>query len=91
MMKLHGCTTEDTEGFVQHTLSLEGVMLGVLFVELSDVVKISIRSKGAVYVRDLAAKYGGGGHVYASGARIHKPLHEAIDAVVTDAAEFLAG
>lgn len=66
----YGCTLEDTEGFVQQALALEGVTMGILFVELPDEIKCSFRSKGTSYVRDLAATYGGGGHVYAAGARI---------------------
>lgn len=69
-LEQYGCTLEDTEGFVQQALALEGVAMGILFVELPNEIKCSFRSKGAAYVRDLAASYGGGGHVYAAGARI---------------------
>jgi len=69
-MLAHGCTTEDVEGFVSQTLALQGVAMGILFVELENEVKCSFRSKGDTYVRDLAAQYAGGGHVYAAGARI---------------------
>ncbi len=80
------CTTEDTEGFVSQTLALDGVQMGILFVELADEVKISFRSKNSIYVRDLAAKFGGGGHVYAAGARIKgQPLQQVV-ATVTERA-----
>jgi len=64
------CTLDDTEGFVHHTLSVDGVKMGLLVIQLPDMVKLSFRSKGTTYVRDLAAVYGGGGHVYAAGARV---------------------
>jgi phosphoesterase RecJ-like protein len=80
-MERFGCTTEDTEGFVAQTLALQGVTMGILFVERPDEVKISFRSKGNAYVRDLAARYGGGGHVYAAGARV---LGGTVDTVVPD-------
>lgn len=69
-LEQYGCTLEDTEGFVQQTLTLQGVTMGILVIELASEIKISFRSKGTAYVRDLAAEYGGGGHVYAAGARI---------------------
>lgn len=79
----YGCTASDTEGFVHHTLSISGVLMGILFVELADQVKCSFRSKGDVYVRDLAAQYGGGGHVYAAGARIKgMPLSDVVTTIV---------
>jgi len=86
----YSCTVEDIEGFVQQTLTLGGVEMGVLLVELPTEIKLSFRSKGAAYVRDLAAAYGGGGHVYASGARIHgKLLEQIVDDVTLRAIEYL--
>ena len=82
----YACTTDDTEGFVHHTLSLAGVDMGILIIELAGEVKCSFRSKGSVFVRDLAALYGGGGHVYAAGARIPaRPLDDVVRDVVSAA------
>jgi bifunctional oligoribonuclease and PAP phosphatase NrnA len=86
------CHADDTEGFVQQTLSIDGVTMGIFFLELDDVVKASFRSKGNTYVRDLAATYGGGGHVYAAGARLYgMTIQEAIEHVVAAAATALDG
>lgn len=91
MLDQYGCTTDDTEGFVHHTLSLSGIDMGILFIELDAEVKCSFRSKGDVFVRDLAARYGGGGHVYAAGARIPaRPLGDVVNDVVTAATAVLA-
>lgn len=42
----------------------------VTFDEKNDIYKVNIRSKGPV-INDTAAKFGGGGHKYASGVRSH--------------------
>jgi phosphoesterase RecJ-like protein len=59
----------DTENFVNYNLSIENVVLGILFIELNDGFKVSFRSKGNIQVNKLAAEFGGGGHINAAGAR----------------------
>ncbi len=59
----------DTENFVNFILSVEGVQLGILFIELKSGFKVSFRSKGEIDVNKLAAEFGGGGHKNAAGAR----------------------
>lgn len=82
-----GISGQETDGFVHHTLSITGVQMGILVVEFEHTVKVSFRSKGTTYVRDLAARFGGGGHLYAAGARItNQPFDDAV-ALVTQAAE----
>lgn len=92
-LKQTGCTVEATDGLVQHTLSIQGVRIGVLFVELPDQIKCSLRSKQNVFIRDVAASMGGGGHNYAAGVRVpgvpletvigimHQKLGELLNAV----------
>ena len=41
--------------------------------------KVSLRSKGKVNVSSLAAAFGGGGHVLASGCMIFGTLEEVLD------------
>ncbi len=60
----------DTDGFVNYSLSVEGVEVGLLFIELKKGFKVSFRSKGIIPVNKLAAEFGGGGHINAAGARI---------------------
>jgi len=78
----------DTENFVNYILSVEGVQLGMLFIELKNGFKVSFRSKGDIAVNRLAGIFGGGGHTNAAGARfrdldislmIPKILEEAIN------------
>lgn len=59
----------DTENFVNFIISVEGVKLGMLFIELQNGFKVSFRSKGRIPVNKLAGVFGGGGHINAAGAR----------------------
>jgi len=61
----------DTENFVNFNLSIEGVVLGLLFIELKNGFKVSFRSKGNVRADLLANQFGGGGHKNAAGARFY--------------------
>jgi phosphoesterase RecJ-like protein len=66
-----GAREDDTEGFVQHTLTVAGARVGVFISELldgSDGVKVSLRSKGTFDVARIAEELGGGGHRNAAGA-----------------------
>ena len=59
----------DTENFVNFIISIEGVKLGMLFIELKNGFKVSFRSKGKIPANKLAGIFGGGGHLNAAGAR----------------------
>ncbi|GBD07009.1 Bifunctional oligoribonuclease and PAP phosphatase NrnA [bacterium HR21] len=67
-----GALEEDIEGFAQYTLSVRGVQIGLLVVELpiEGGIKISFRSRSGITVHEFAAEFGGGGHPNAAGARI---------------------
>ncbi|MBZ0181301.1 MAG: bifunctional oligoribonuclease/PAP phosphatase NrnA [Melioribacteraceae bacterium] len=70
MFEKTGAKDNDTEGFINYTLSIEGVKIGLLFYEVKHGIKISFRSRDNIYINKLAAEFGGGGHIYAAGARI---------------------
>ncbi len=72
MMQETGANEDQIEGFVELTLGLEGVQMGALVVELADMVKISLRSKGEIPVNQIAKHFGGGGHINAAGCRTHQ-------------------
>jgi len=60
--------TGDTEGLVNYSLSLDGVVLGVLISERDGEIKLSMRSKGDFSVNEFAKKhFNGGGHKNAAG------------------------
>jgi len=74
-----------TEGFVAQTLAIQGVKIGGIFIEDAEngEIKISLRSKDNFSVREVAAKFGGGGHKYAAGLRMKNvDLEEAIKLVL---------
>jgi phosphoesterase RecJ-like protein len=70
MLKRTGTAEEDTDNFTTYPMSLQGVALGVLFLELPDGVKISVRSRGPIPADELAREFGGNGHRNAAGARL---------------------
>jgi len=61
----------DTDSFVNYPLSIEKVVMSMLFIELKNGFKVSFRSKGKIPVNKFAEQYGGGGHLNAAGARFH--------------------
>ncbi len=71
----------DTEGIVNYALSLEGVVLGVIFIEDTDqkIIKISFRSKGSFSVNKFAREhFNGGGHDNAAGGKTQISLEATI-------------
>jgi phosphoesterase RecJ-like protein len=71
MLATSGTLEEDTDNFTSYPMSIDGVVAGILFLELKDGVKISFRSKGDVPINELAKEFGGNGHKNAAGARLH--------------------
>lgn len=67
-----GTTYEDTEGLVNYPRAIEGVKLAFALIEKPDegVWKVSLRAKDSINVGKIAERLGGGGHKYASGAKI---------------------
>lgn len=78
MLKENNATEADVDGFVNHCLSIQNVVIGILFFELNDGLKISFRSKGNIPVNLLANEFGGGGHYNASGTRLFNVTIEEI-------------
>lgn len=84
-------TSEDTEGFVQYPLSVEGVQACVLFREDDEGrVKLSLRSQSDdIDVNKWARNFNGGGHQKAAGAYYEGSLNDAIGDVIAVGAEQL--
>lgn len=74
-----GAFAEDAEGIVQALIAMDGVRAAALLRELPDRnhLRVSLRSKGAVNVAQVAEEIGGGGHRNASGCTIDGPLEAA--------------
>ena len=71
-----------TEGFVDFPLTIDGVEVSVSLLEVKKhQYKISLRSKGKVNVNAVAAVFGGGGHLLASGCMLTGELEEVIEKI----------
>lgn len=77
-----GAGPEDTEETVNVPRSITGVEAVAYFKQWEPgVVRISLRSRGSVDVRAVAASFGGGGHTNAAGCTIEGELTEIEDMV----------
>ncbi len=71
-----------TEGFVDYPLTIDGVEVSVSLLEVKKrQYKISLRSNGTVNVNAVAATFGGGGHILASGCMLSGELEEVIEKI----------
>jgi bifunctional oligoribonuclease and PAP phosphatase NrnA len=86
-----GATPQDSEDLVNYTRSVQGVEVGLFFMDQPrGGVKVSFRSRGRVDVARVAETFGGGGHRQASGAVLQAPLAEARARVLEAVAAALA-
>jgi phosphoesterase RecJ-like protein len=86
-----GATVDDTEGLVNLPLNAREVVAVALFKRQSPgVFRLSLRSKGAVDVRRVAIRWGGGGHTNAAGATLEGDYPALKDAVLAALGEALA-
>jgi phosphoesterase RecJ-like protein len=81
---------EDCEGIVNYAIGIAGVEVAVFLRELPDHrVRLSLRSKGELNVARIAERFGGGGHLHASGCTIDGPLPAATDHILDHLRECL--
>lgn len=74
-----GTKKDDTEGFIDYTINVEGARIGVSICEHSPYVyKVSMRSKGE-NISEVCAHFGGGGHVQAAGCMISGFFEDVVD------------
>ena len=65
-----GLNVDHIEGYTSLIMSISGVSIGLIMVELRDNIKLSFRTKGEIPANAMATEYGGGGHFNASGANV---------------------
>ncbi|MCX6899565.1 MAG: bifunctional oligoribonuclease/PAP phosphatase NrnA [Verrucomicrobia bacterium] len=72
MYRQSGALPEDSEGLIDHIRAIDSVLVAAVFEQDENgIVRISLRSKSnQINVDKIAAKFGGGGHMAAAGARI---------------------
>jgi phosphoesterase RecJ-like protein len=76
-------TAEMTDGFANIPRSIRGVQNAALFREVSDhLYKVSLRSKDAINMAQVASKFNGGGHSNAAGCLVRGNLSEVKQRVV---------
>jgi phosphoesterase RecJ-like protein len=80
----------EAEEFVNYPRSVRTAKVAVLFRELPDAVKVSLRAKGEVNVASIAGRLGGGGHPNAAGLMLPGSLAEAKAVVLGAVREALA-
>ena len=90
MFRETGTTEVETDNFTTYPMSVRGVVIGILFNELQNGVKISFRSKGTIPINQLAKEFGGNGHLNAAGARLFDvKLEEIVPQVVEQAKKYV--
>jgi len=75
---------EDAEGFVNYALDIRGTQASALISQSKDGWKVSLRSRGDLYVNGVAQAFGGGGHPNAAGCTLHGTLEEAKAALLAE-------
>ena len=76
-----GARMPDMEGIVDYARSLATVEIGLFAMELTDGIRISLRSK-SVDVSKVSLAFGGGGHKVAAGFILKQTtLHESMDTI----------
>jgi bifunctional oligoribonuclease and PAP phosphatase NrnA len=80
--KQTGAILADTDNLINECRRINTVDTIALFTELKDGrIRCSLRSKGAVDVSEVAAKFGGGGHKMAAGAFVPAPIENAMQLI----------
>jgi phosphoesterase RecJ-like protein len=89
MFKKTGAADSETDNFINSMRSIRDVKIAILFKEFGpQTVKASFRSKTGLDVNRIASYFDGGGHKYAAGCVIRKPLKQAIAAVLAVVRKF---
>ncbi len=85
-----GATEEDMEGIIDSMRRCKDVQVAVLFKEANrDEIRISFRSKDGIDVKSIAVKFGGGGHIPASGCTVKGNLQEVMKTVIRTVHEMI--
>jgi phosphoesterase RecJ-like protein len=97
LMARTGAVSDDTDGLINMPLMAQSIRaVALVRAEAGGQVRVSLRSKGALDVREVAAQFGGGGHKNASGftvntepgvvrAQVAQRLADALDALASRA------
>ncbi|MEC9486314.1 MAG: bifunctional oligoribonuclease/PAP phosphatase NrnA [Prosthecochloris sp.] len=90
MLRMTGSKLFDTDLIIRYLLSIPSVRIAVLMVEMHDGrTKVSFRSRGEIYVNEIAAVFGGGGHKNAAGCLLEFSPDKAGKVVLDDVRAYL--
>ena len=79
-MEFYGVESNDLDGIVDQMRITEGVEVAIFLYEIENhVFKVSMRSNNYVNVSKVAAYFGGGGHIRASGCTMNGSVHDVIN------------
>ena len=85
-----GATDDDTEGFAALARSIAGVEVGVFIKENAEgIIKCSLRSKSYADVSAVCERFGGGGHLRASGCTFLTSVDDAKEKLAAAIGEVL--
>ena len=71
MLQEANARKSDVEGFTEYVRTIKNVEVAFMIQEVDDNIhRINFRSSGNIIVNDIARTFGGGGHIYAAGARV---------------------
>lgn len=86
-----GATYADTENLINECRRIGTIDTTALFIELNDGrIRCSLRSKGAIDVGEIAAKFGGGGHKMAAGTFVPGPMENARQLIYEEVSKSLS-
>ena len=86
----HDVAPDEFRDAVNHLLEIDGVEVAFMLKEVGrGKIKVSLRSKGRVGIREVAQSLGGGGHPFAAGATLHGDLAKARTQVIQELAPVL--
>jgi phosphoesterase RecJ-like protein len=89
MLEQTGSKLFDTDLIIRYLLSVPTVKVAVLLVEMQDGrCKVSFRSRGKIYVNQLAKHHGGGGHMNAAGCLLKMSAEKAQRVILEDVRNF---
>lgn len=84
-----GASAEDCETVINYARDIDTVELAVFIRQFKEnTYKVSFRSKESLDVMEIAQRYGGGGHVRASGCTMSGDINDIWDTVLSIAKEF---
>jgi phosphoesterase RecJ-like protein len=78
MLRTSGALWEDTESIVGTLRSIAGVRLAILFKVQPDGIQVSLRAREGVRANEVAARFGGGGHIGAAGFTAQEPFEQVL-------------